>query len=128
MYKIVRPAVGESMRYQNLTVPGIHVALQLNSLYLPLFHFLFFFFFVREMPLSELKNKYRKMASLEKARSCWEDEYEVSSKQVWIRNRSYSKRMWHIFFSRLLASFWSKYLVCWLLIFLLIEVNHPLCI
>ncbi|KAH7536674.1 hypothetical protein FEM48_Zijuj03G0009500 [Ziziphus jujuba var. spinosa] len=48
MYKIVRPAVGESMR---------------------------------EMPLSELKNKYRKMASLEKARGGWEDEYEVSSKQ-----------------------------------------------
>ncbi|KAF3448819.1 hypothetical protein FNV43_RR09532 [Rhamnella rubrinervis] len=48
MYKIVRPAVGESLR---------------------------------EMPMVELKNKYRKMASLEKARSCWEDEYEVSSKQ-----------------------------------------------
>ncbi|VVA22165.1 PREDICTED: strawberry notch [Prunus dulcis] len=47
-YKIVRPAVGES---------------------------------VREMPLSELKNKYRKTSTLEKARSGWEDEYEVSSKQ-----------------------------------------------
>ncbi|XP_030965429.1 protein FORGETTER 1 isoform X1 [Quercus lobata] len=48
MYKIVRPAVGES---------------------------------IREMTLSELKNKYRKLSSLEKARSGWEDEYEVSSKQ-----------------------------------------------
>ncbi|EOY14275.1 RING/FYVE/PHD zinc finger superfamily protein isoform 2, partial [Theobroma cacao] len=48
MFKIVRPAVGES---------------------------------VREMPLAELKNKYRKISLLEKARSGWEDEYEVSSKQ-----------------------------------------------
>ncbi|XP_044468508.1 protein FORGETTER 1 [Mangifera indica] len=48
MFKIVRPAVGESLR---------------------------------EMTLSELKNKYRKLTSLEKARSGWEDEYEVSSKQ-----------------------------------------------
>ena len=38
--------------------------------------------FSREMTLSELKNKYRKLSSLEKARSGWEDEYEVSSKQV----------------------------------------------
>ncbi|KAA8523387.1 hypothetical protein F0562_009809 [Nyssa sinensis] len=36
---------------------------------------------LREMPLKELKNKYRKISSLEKARSGWEDEYEVSSKQ-----------------------------------------------
>lgn len=48
MFKIVRPAVGES---------------------------------VREMPLAELKNKYRKLSSLEKACSGWDDEYEVSSKQ-----------------------------------------------
>ncbi|KAK0597074.1 hypothetical protein LWI29_021592 [Acer saccharum] len=48
MFKIVRPAVGES---------------------------------IREMPLAELKNKYRKITTLEKARSGWEDEYEVSSKQ-----------------------------------------------
>lgn len=48
MYKIVRPAVGESLR---------------------------------EMPLAELKNKYRKLSSIEKALSGWEDEYEVSSKQ-----------------------------------------------
>ncbi|XP_062012152.1 protein FORGETTER 1 [Rosa rugosa] len=47
-YKIVRPAVGES---------------------------------VREMSLSELKSKYRRTSSLEKARSGWNDEYEVSSKQ-----------------------------------------------
>ncbi|KAL5568778.1 hypothetical protein UlMin_025353 [Ulmus minor] len=48
MYKIVRPAVGES---------------------------------VREMPLAELKSKYRKTSSLEKARSGWEAEYETASKQ-----------------------------------------------
>ncbi|CAK9179678.1 unnamed protein product [Ilex paraguariensis] len=36
---------------------------------------------VREMPLTELKDKYRKISSLEKARSGWENEYEVSSKQ-----------------------------------------------
>lgn len=36
---------------------------------------------VREMPLSELKSKYRKISTLEKARAGWEDEYEVSSKQ-----------------------------------------------
>ncbi|KAG4399450.1 hypothetical protein AAZX31_08G230100 [Glycine max] len=35
----------------------------------------------REMPLSELKSKYRKISSLEKAQSGWEEEYEVSSKQ-----------------------------------------------
>lgn len=79
MYKIVRPAVGESLRYQHLKVPGIHLALQLNFVCLPFF----LVFIFREMPMVELKNKYRKMASLEKARSCWEDEYEVSSKQVW---------------------------------------------
>ncbi|XP_010537824.1 PREDICTED: protein strawberry notch [Tarenaya hassleriana] len=48
LFKIVRPAVGES---------------------------------IREMPLSELKSKYRKLSSLEKACNGWEDEYEVSSKQ-----------------------------------------------
>lgn len=36
----------------------------------------------REMPLAELKDKYRKLPALEKARNGWEDEYEVSSKQV----------------------------------------------
>ncbi|XP_056849732.1 protein FORGETTER 1 [Raphanus sativus] len=36
---------------------------------------------IREMSLSELKTKYRKLSSLEKARTGWEDEYEVSSKQ-----------------------------------------------
>ncbi|KHN35773.1 Protein strawberry notch like 1 [Glycine soja] len=35
----------------------------------------------REMPLSELKSKYRKISSLEKAQSGWEEEYKVSSKQ-----------------------------------------------
>ncbi|KAL5731294.1 udp-glycosyltransferase [Ranunculus cassubicifolius] len=36
---------------------------------------------IREMPLTELKNKYKKMTSLEKARKGWEDEFDVSSKQ-----------------------------------------------
>ncbi|KAK1365814.1 putative Zinc finger, RING/FYVE/PHD-type, protein strawberry notch [Heracleum sosnowskyi] len=36
---------------------------------------------VREMPLSELEGKYRKLPSLEKARTCWENEYGVLSKQ-----------------------------------------------
>ncbi|XP_031115069.1 protein FORGETTER 1 isoform X1 [Ipomoea triloba] len=36
---------------------------------------------LREMPLSELQEKYRKVSKLEKARSGWNDEYEVSSKQ-----------------------------------------------
>ncbi|XP_015055769.1 protein FORGETTER 1 [Solanum pennellii] len=36
---------------------------------------------LREMPLVELKDKYRKLSSLEKARRGWEDEYEVSLKQ-----------------------------------------------
>lgn len=44
------------------------------------------FYFYREMPLAELKNKYRKLSSIEKARSGWEDEYEVSSKQVYPNN------------------------------------------
>lgn len=36
---------------------------------------------IREMPLAELKSKYRKISSLEKARIGWEDEYDVSSRQ-----------------------------------------------
>ncbi|KAI3755989.1 hypothetical protein L1987_55800 [Smallanthus sonchifolius] len=48
MFKIFRPAIGETLR---------------------------------EMPITELKDKYRKTASLEKAQSGWKDEYEVSSKQ-----------------------------------------------
>ncbi|KAL8461796.1 hypothetical protein ACS0TY_033048 [Phlomoides rotata] len=36
---------------------------------------------IREMPLAELKDKYRKLSALEKARSGWEGEYEASSKQ-----------------------------------------------
>lgn len=35
------------------------------------------------MPLSELKSKYRKVSSLEKAQTGWEEEYEASSKQVY---------------------------------------------
>ncbi|PKA64092.1 hypothetical protein AXF42_Ash005104 [Apostasia shenzhenica] len=48
IYKILRPAVGESLR---------------------------------EMPLFELKSKYRKVSSIEKANKGWQEEYEVSSKQ-----------------------------------------------
>ncbi|KAL8209835.1 hypothetical protein R6Q57_006567 [Mikania cordata] len=36
---------------------------------------------LREFSTTELKEKYRKIVSLEKARSGWKDEYEVSSKQ-----------------------------------------------
>ncbi|XP_010260806.1 PREDICTED: protein strawberry notch [Nelumbo nucifera] len=36
---------------------------------------------LREMPLTELQSKYRKISSLEKACKGWQDEYEVSSKQ-----------------------------------------------
>ncbi|XP_075083087.1 protein FORGETTER 1-like isoform X4 [Nicotiana tabacum] len=36
---------------------------------------------LREMPLAQLKDKYRKLSSLEKARRGWEDEYDVSLKQ-----------------------------------------------
>ncbi|KAK1397105.1 hypothetical protein POM88_006968 [Heracleum sosnowskyi] len=36
---------------------------------------------VREMPLLELEEKYKKLSSLEKARTCWEYEYLVLSKQ-----------------------------------------------
>lgn len=46
--------------------------------------FILNFSWCREMPLAELKSKYRKNSSLEKARSGWEAEYEASSKQVWI--------------------------------------------
>lgn len=42
------------------------------------------------MSLSELKTKYRKLSSLEKARNGWEDEYEVSSKQVCFLNQKES--------------------------------------
>ncbi|XP_074372399.1 protein FORGETTER 1-like isoform X2 [Apium graveolens] len=36
---------------------------------------------VREMPFSELEEKYRKLSCLEKARTCWVNEYCISSKQ-----------------------------------------------
>lgn len=36
----------------------------------------------REMPLAELKSKYRKVSSIEKANKGWIEEYEVSSKQA----------------------------------------------
>uniref|UniRef100_A0A1D1YBL4 Protein strawberry notch 2 n=2 Tax=Anthurium amnicola TaxID=1678845 RepID=A0A1D1YBL4_9ARAE len=48
MFKIFRPAVGESLR---------------------------------EMPFSELKSKYRKVSSVEKACRGWQDEYDVSCRQ-----------------------------------------------
>jgi hypothetical protein len=34
------------------------------------------------MPLTELKSKYRKVSSIEKVSKGWQDEYDVSSKQV----------------------------------------------
>ncbi|KAL5216267.1 hypothetical protein ABZP36_007668 [Zizania latifolia] len=36
---------------------------------------------VREMPLTELKSKYRKVSSIEKVSKGWQDEYDASSKQ-----------------------------------------------
>ncbi|XP_078433295.1 RING/FYVE/PHD zinc finger superfamily protein isoform X2 [Wolffia australiana] len=36
---------------------------------------------LREMPYSELKNKYRKVSSIEKAHAGWEEEYNISSGQ-----------------------------------------------
>ncbi|XP_051128829.1 protein FORGETTER 1 isoform X2 [Andrographis paniculata] len=36
---------------------------------------------IREMPLAELKDKYKKSSSIEKVRAGWEGEYEISSKQ-----------------------------------------------
>lgn len=49
---------------------------------MPVFYVPFLLFFSREMPFSELKSKYRKVSSIEKARKGWQDEYEASSKQV----------------------------------------------
>lgn len=40
----------------------------------------------REMSLAELKDKYRKLSALEKARNGWEGEYDASSKQVLMIN------------------------------------------
>ncbi|KAK6149572.1 hypothetical protein DH2020_017097 [Rehmannia glutinosa] len=39
--------------------------------------------FEGEMALAELKDKYRKLSSSERAHNGWEDEYEASSKQSW---------------------------------------------
>ncbi|KAG0494616.1 hypothetical protein HPP92_005610 [Vanilla planifolia] len=36
---------------------------------------------LREMPLSELKSKYRKISSIEKANEGWKEEYELSAQQ-----------------------------------------------
>ncbi|CAM0902689.1 unnamed protein product [Alopecurus aequalis] len=36
---------------------------------------------LREMPLTELKSKYRKVSSIDKVSKGWQDEYDVSSKQ-----------------------------------------------
>ncbi|PKU73499.1 hypothetical protein MA16_Dca008063 [Dendrobium catenatum] len=37
---------------------------------------------LREMPLAELKSKYRKVSSIEKANKGWVEEYEVSAEQA----------------------------------------------
>lgn len=81
MFKIVRPAVGEAVRYyiRVKTLVCFKSTFLLKCLILLL---ILTSTFSREMPLAELKNKYRKISLLEKARSGWEDEYEVSSKQV----------------------------------------------
>lgn len=41
------------------------------------------------MNLAELKSKYRKVSSLEKAQTGWEEEYEVSSKQVCVLSKPF---------------------------------------
>lgn len=62
----------------------------------------------REMPLAELKSKYRKTSSLEKACSGWEAEYTVSSKQVWILGENQFKTG----LSLSISVFWVCFLLC----------------
>lgn len=52
------------------------------SLLVSLLSFLTSLAIYREMSLAELKEKYRRLSTLEKARSGWEGEYDASSKQV----------------------------------------------
>lgn len=48
----------------------------------------------REMPLLELEEKYSKLKSLKKARTCWENEFRVSSKQVRDTSKCYFVFAW----------------------------------
>jgi DNA recombination-dependent growth factor C len=42
------------------------------------------------MPLTELKSKYRKVSSIDKVSKGWQDEYDVSSKQVmWKQKKNF---------------------------------------
>jgi hypothetical protein len=40
---------------------------------------------LREMPLVELKSKYRKVSSIDKIGNGWQEEYDASSKQVTLK-------------------------------------------
>jgi len=77
MFKIVRPAVGEAIRWLYNLIQSFWLTAHLCDVIIKLL-----FLSSREMPLSELRSKYRKISSLEKARTGWEDEYEISSRQV----------------------------------------------
>lgn len=82
MFKIFRPATGAAIRWPIMRLIATdHTVLTFDPLkvYVELFHN---HIACREMSLTELNNKYRKVTSLEKAGKGWEYEYKVSSKQV----------------------------------------------
>ena len=108
IYKIIRPAIGEALRYFLFIIITflaqifyklfeMHTAswsLSLATRWQPsrycvsciwwqcIFVIEPLFYFCREMPLTELKSKYRKVSSIDKVSKGWQDEYDVSSKQV----------------------------------------------
>jgi hypothetical protein len=63
--------------------------LLLNALctgdWLTIFNYFILLFFSREMPLVELKSKYRKVSSIDKIGNGWQEEYDASSKQVTLK-------------------------------------------
>lgn len=75
------------------------------------------------MSLAELKSKYRKISSLDKAHSGWEDEYEVSSKQVensyevifvWLYQLLFSMKFdYHFFISNWLITCARLFIFWW---------------
>lgn len=92
MYRVIRPAVGEASRYflhfillffnfyfVNTFEQNIKPRCQLwFGNYLTSYHSIV----LREMPLVELKSKYRKVSSIDKIEKGWQEEYDVASKQV----------------------------------------------
>lgn len=82
MYKIFRPAIGETLRYRNSESScylSCCYACLISSQWLDV---CFIIITHREMSITELKDKYRETVSLEKAHSGWKNEYEVASQQV----------------------------------------------